>query len=162
LIIPCACGAASETSAVVHSGASRVQNVIALFFMVGWDWYGFNKKRARTSYTQLLFFNSRGSVGHVVHSGASGRIMLRHYFSCSGGPSAVFIKSALGHVTPNLCFASYGICGSRSPFRCVWCVKHDRTIFHAQVRLVQIRQKVHRDTLCQTCVFSIRWNLWVI
>jgi hypothetical protein len=27
-----------------------------------------------------------------------------HYFSCSGGPNAVCIKSALGHVTLNLHF----------------------------------------------------------
>jgi hypothetical protein len=27
-----------------------------------------------------------------------------HYFSCSGGPSAVSIKIASGHITPNLCF----------------------------------------------------------
>jgi hypothetical protein len=27
-----------------------------------------------------------------------------HYFSCSCGPGATSTKSALGHVTPNLCF----------------------------------------------------------
>jgi hypothetical protein len=27
-----------------------------------------------------------------------------HYFSCSGGSSAIFIKSTMGHVTVNLCF----------------------------------------------------------
>jgi hypothetical protein len=26
-----------------------------------------------------------------------------HYFSCSGGPSAVSLKSTRGHITPNLC-----------------------------------------------------------
>jgi hypothetical protein len=33
-----------------------------------------------------------------------GREILTHYFSCSGGHGAVSINSALGHVTPNLCF----------------------------------------------------------
>jgi hypothetical protein len=27
-----------------------------------------------------------------------------HYFSCSGGPGTVSIKSAPGHITPNMCF----------------------------------------------------------
>jgi hypothetical protein len=43
--------------------------------------------------------------------------MSTHYFSCSGGPGVVSVKSALGHVTPNLCFPSGGICGSRSDSR---------------------------------------------
>jgi hypothetical protein len=30
--------------------------------------------------------------------------MLMHYFSFSGGPDADTIKSALGHITLNLCF----------------------------------------------------------
>jgi hypothetical protein len=35
---------------IVHSGESMAQNVITLFFMLRWDWYGFNKKRAGTHY----------------------------------------------------------------------------------------------------------------
>jgi hypothetical protein len=27
-----------------------------------------------------------------------------HYFSCSGGPGVVSIKSVLGHIKPNMCF----------------------------------------------------------
>jgi hypothetical protein len=51
-----------------------------------------------------VFLHTVGSAGHVVHSGPSGHEMSMHYFSCSGGTSAVFIKSAPGHVMPNLCF----------------------------------------------------------
>jgi hypothetical protein len=48
-------------------------------------------------------------------------------------------------------------------------VKRDHTIFHARVEQVRIRQKVHRDTLRQTCVFpsgriygshSAFWCVW--
>jgi hypothetical protein len=56
---------------VVHSVASGAGNVIALFFMLGWDWYGFDKKRAGTRYAELLFLHLVGSVGHIMHSGAS-------------------------------------------------------------------------------------------
>jgi hypothetical protein len=33
-----------------------------------------------------------------------GHETLTNYFSCSGGHGAISIKSAQGHVTPNLCF----------------------------------------------------------
>jgi hypothetical protein len=40
--------------------------------MLGWDCYGFNKKRNETHYAELMFLHLVESVGHVVHSGASG------------------------------------------------------------------------------------------
>jgi hypothetical protein len=40
---------------VVHSSAFGAQNVHALFFVLGWDWYGFNKKHAGTHYGDLVF-----------------------------------------------------------------------------------------------------------
>jgi hypothetical protein len=56
---------------VVHSGASSTRNVDALFFMLRWDRYSFDKKHFRTHYAELVFFQPLGSVGHVVRSGAS-------------------------------------------------------------------------------------------
>jgi hypothetical protein len=56
----------------VHSVASRPQNIDTLFFMVGWDRYGLNKKRVVTPYFEPGFLHLVGSVGHVVHSGAFG------------------------------------------------------------------------------------------
>jgi hypothetical protein len=55
----------------VHSSAFRAQNVDTLFFMLGWDQYGFEKKYIRTRYAELLFLHPVGSTGHVVPFGAS-------------------------------------------------------------------------------------------
>jgi hypothetical protein len=63
--------------------------MIALFFMVEWDRYRFNKKRVGTRYAELVFLHPVGSVGHVVHTGASGHKISTQYFSCSGAPDAV-------------------------------------------------------------------------
>jgi hypothetical protein len=55
---------------IVHSGASRVHNVDALFFMLVWDRYVFHKKCTGTHYVKLFLYLV-GFVGHVVHSDAS-------------------------------------------------------------------------------------------
>jgi hypothetical protein len=45
--------------------------VIALFFMLRSDRYGFDKKHIRTRYAQLVSLHPVESVGHVVRSVAS-------------------------------------------------------------------------------------------
>jgi hypothetical protein len=40
--------------------------------MLEWDRYGYDKKRARTCYVELVFFHPMGSAGHIVDFGASG------------------------------------------------------------------------------------------
>jgi hypothetical protein len=56
---------------VVHSGASGLRNVDALFFMLRWTRCGFCKKHARSHYAKLVFLHPVGSIGNVVHFGAS-------------------------------------------------------------------------------------------
>jgi hypothetical protein len=62
---------AGSVAHVVHSSASGARNVEALFFMLGWDRYVFDKKRVGTHYVELLYLHPVRSVGHVVHSRAS-------------------------------------------------------------------------------------------
>jgi hypothetical protein len=52
--------------------ASGERNIDALFFMLGWDWYGFHKNRTVTRYIELVFFHTFGSTGHILDFGASG------------------------------------------------------------------------------------------
>jgi hypothetical protein len=49
--------------------------------MLGWDRYGFDKKRTGTHYAELVFLHPVGSVGHLVYFGASeARNMIALFF----------------------------------------------------------------------------------
>jgi hypothetical protein len=56
----------------VHSGECELQNVGAIFFMLGRYRYGFYKKGVETRYGELVFLHPVRSVGHVVHSSEFG------------------------------------------------------------------------------------------
>jgi hypothetical protein len=56
---------------IVNSSESGQRHIDVLFFMLGWDRYGFNEKRNGTRYAKLLFLHPVGSMGYVVHFGAS-------------------------------------------------------------------------------------------
>jgi hypothetical protein len=55
---------------IVHTDAFGDRNVDALFFMLRWDRYRFNKNRPRTCYAKYVFVHPVGPVDHVVHFGA--------------------------------------------------------------------------------------------
>jgi hypothetical protein len=55
----------------VHSGVSGERSTDALFSMLGWDRYRFDKIRTGSRYAKLVFLHPLRPAGHVVHSGAS-------------------------------------------------------------------------------------------
>jgi hypothetical protein len=57
---------------IVHSGASVVWNIDALYFMLRWNRYGFHKRCTGTRNAKLVFLQPVGSAGHIVHSAVFG------------------------------------------------------------------------------------------
>jgi hypothetical protein len=85
----------------VHSGASGVRNVDALFFMLGWARCGFHKQCAKTRYAELVFFFAFGGIcrSRIAFQCIRATKHQRTILHARGGPGVVSIKSAPGHVT---------------------------------------------------------------
>jgi hypothetical protein len=105
------------------------------------------QKSIETRYAKLMFLHPVGSASHVVQTSTL-------YFSCSGGSGTDSTKSASGKLRHTCIFASGGLCGSRSSFRCVRGAKRQCTICHSRVRPVRIPQKARWDMLCGTYVLA--------
>jgi hypothetical protein len=70
--------------------------VIVLFFMLGWDRYGFDKKRAGTHYAELVFLHPVGFVGHVILSYASWAGNMKELYFTHGWERYGFDKNRTG------------------------------------------------------------------
>jgi hypothetical protein len=69
---------------VMHFGASRVRNIDALFFILGWAQCAFHKSCIRTRYVDIVFLHQVRMAGHVVHSDVSGARNVDVLFSMLG------------------------------------------------------------------------------
>jgi hypothetical protein len=83
----------------MHFGGSGARSIDVLFFMLGWDRYGYDKKRVVTHYAVLVFSHPVGSACHIMHSGSSGMPNVDAVFFILGWPHTVSIKSTSGHMT---------------------------------------------------------------
>jgi hypothetical protein len=99
---------------VVRCILSGARNIDTLFFMLGWDWYRFQKKRAETCYAKLFFLHPVGSAGHLVHCIAFGTQNVNALFFTLGWNRYGFHKKHEG--------TYYAIC-----IRYGFQKKHDRT-----------------------------------
>jgi hypothetical protein len=98
----------------------------------------FPKKCGGTCYAEHVFLHPMGSAGQVVHSAKSVRETSTHYFLCSGGPGMVLhpVGSA-GHIVHYVA----SVCETSTHY------------FSYSGGPGAVSKKVHRDTLCRTCVF---------
>jgi hypothetical protein len=122
-----------SASYVLHSGAFMALNVDTLFFMLGWDRYGFQKNtpgHVTSNFNFCIRWDLRVTTCIPVRSGCE---TLTHYFSSRVGPIWIPQKARRDMLRRASIFASDGICWPRCAFWCVHGVKHRRTIFHARV-----------------------------
>jgi hypothetical protein len=65
----------------------------------------FPQKTRWTHNVKHVFLYLVGSAGHVLRSDVFGHEMSMHYFPCLAKPDIDSTKSALGDITPKLCFS---------------------------------------------------------
>jgi hypothetical protein len=128
---------------VVCLGATPKRNVDALFSSLGGTIM--NSTKSTLEHVELMFLHPVRSTCHVMLSGASEARNVDALFVTHG--CARCCKACQDTLCRTCVFASGRICGSRSLFWCIRCVKHCRTIFHARVGPVRIPEIAPWDTL---------------
>jgi hypothetical protein len=84
----------------------------------------YSTKSTRTSYDEFVFLHPEGSMGHIVHSGATEvRNGVGTIFHAWVGPVWIRQKAHRDTLRFSCVFTSCGICGSYSAFRCIWGAK---------------------------------------
>jgi hypothetical protein len=140
---------------VVHYGASGPRNIYALFFMLGWAWYGFSKKVCRYTLCRTWVFASGGICGsRSAFRCVQGTKRWNPIFHARVGLIQFPQKASRNMLRRTSVFTSDGIRESRSAFRCIRGVKYRHTIFCARVGPMFFPYKAHWDTLRQTCPFA--------
>jgi hypothetical protein len=137
----------------VHAGVFWPQNLDTIFSMIRRAHRGLHKKRAGTRLNLCFCIQWVLRVTKFVLVRPN-RETSTHYFSCSCGKGTDSTKARRDKLRQTCVFASGGICGSPSAFRCIWAVKCQFTIFPASVGLVRIPQNARRDTLRRSCIFA--------
>jgi hypothetical protein len=113
------------------------------------------QKMRQDTFHQTRVFNPLEFEGHVVHFGASGVPNVDALFFMLVWAGCGFHNKHVGTHYAKLVFLHLiGSAGHVVPFQCIRGVKRGRTIFHARVGSMRIRQDVRRDTLWRTCVFQ--------
>jgi hypothetical protein len=79
-----------------HSVATGARNMIAIFFILWGDRYGFDKKHTGTRYVEHVFLHLVASVGYVVYFGRSGAQNIDALFFMLGRDWHGFDKGRVG------------------------------------------------------------------
>jgi hypothetical protein len=143
---------------IVHSGVSRLWNVDALFFLVGYARCCFHKKRLETCYAELVILYPVGYAGHVVHSGASSLRNINALFFLLRWAWCGFHKKHLRICYAELVFLYTWVCESRSAFG-LWNI--DVLFFMLGWALCGFHKKSASGQVTPNLCFYIRWYLWV-
>jgi hypothetical protein len=130
--------------------------------MLGWDQYGFDKKRARTRCAKLVFLHPMGSAGHVQHFGASRVRNSNALFFMLLWDQYIFDKKCVETHYAELVFLHLVRSSGHVVHSGVAGTRNDNTLFfmHRWTRTVLTKDALGHVVL--NMYFCIWWNLWVL